>query len=372
MLSKNSQKFFQEIVQKIHKVAEEISREVSLMEVCGTHTQAVARYGIKELMPKNVKLTTGPGCPVCVTAQEDIDAIISLAMAGIPVATYGDMLRVPGYGGSLDDARSKGAKVFSVYSVMETVKLLKDYPNLVFFGLGFETTTPMTAYAIKSEFERRNNQRSLVVGKDCLGKENFSVYSTHKLFLPAMQALLDMGEAKIDGFLSPGHVSTIIGVEPYKYMEVPQVITGFTAEDVLLGIYILLNQIKDGRAEVENEYVRSVKEKGNEEAMKLIFEVFEPEDGNWRGFGIIPNSGLKIKEKYKEFDAKVKYKNILDKIKHTAIRKPCVCKCGEIIRGLKTPEQCPVFKKVCTPDKPIGPCMVSSEGACNVAFRYNK
>ena len=346
------------IIKKIEVFAEEIGRDVNLMEVCGTHTQAVARHGIRGLMPKNIRLTTGPGCPVCVTAQEDIDAVVSLALAGVPVATYGDMLRVPGHYGSLDQAREKGAKVFSVYSVEDAIGLLEECPDLVFFGLGFETTAPMTAYAVK---------------KACLsGRQGLTVYSTHKLFVPAMKALLKIGELKIDGFISPGHVSTIIGIAPYKNMNVPQAITGFTADDILVGIYMLLKQIKEGRAEVENEYARSVREEGNPKALKEIFDVFEAADGNWRGFGIIPKSGLEIKKKFSKYDAKVKYKNILDKVDFSFSRKPTPCRCGEIIRGLKSPRECPVFKKVCTPDNPVGPCMVSVEGACNVEFRYAK
>ncbi len=342
------------LLDKIKETAFSIKKDINLMEVCGTHTQAVARHGLKRLMPKNVHLTTGPGCPVCVTAQEDIDAIISLALAGIPVATYGDMLRVPGFFGSLDEARSKGAKVFDVYSTEDALALQKNYPDLVFFGLGFETTTPMTAYAIK---------------------KGLMVYSTHKLFLPAMSALLEMGELKIDGFLSPGHVSAVIGVEPYKEMKVSQVIAGFTAEDVLAAIYMLLKQIKDGRREVENEYLRAVKEKGNPAARKEIFDVFGIEDGNWRGFGIIPKSGLEIKKKYKDQDAKIKYKKIIENSKIQKLkdlRMKDMCRCGEIIRGLKNPKDCPMFKKACTPEKPFGPCMVSMEGACNVEYRYEK
>jgi len=341
----------EKIIEKINKLAQKIGRNVNLMEVCGTHTQEVARHGIRELMPKNVRLTTGPGCPVCVTAQEDIDAIVNLALAKIPVATYGDMLRVPGYYGSLDSAREKGAKVFSVYSVEEALKLWKKYPDLVFFGLGFETTTPMTAYAVK---------KGLVV------------YSTHKLFVPAMKALLKIGKLKIDGFIDPGHISTIIGIKPYEAINIPQVITGFTADDILVGIYMLLKQIQENRADVENEYRRSVREKGNPKALKEIFDVFDVSRGNWRGFGFIPESGLEIKNKYKKCDAKKKYKNILDKVDFSFSRRPTLCKCGEIIRGLKSPLECPIFKKVCAPENPIGPCMVSVEGACNVKYRYEK
>jgi len=342
------------LIQYISSLANEINRPVTLMEVCGTHTQAVSRFGIKEILPKNIKLVAGPGCPVCVTSQEDIDAIVNLALRSIPVASYGDVMRIPGYYGSLDQAKEKGTKVFSVYSVEEALGLARKYPDLIFFGLGFETTTPMTAWVIKKAKEENLD---------------FSVYSTHKLFIPAMKTLLDMGEIKIDGFIDPGHVSTIIGTEQYKILPVPQVITGFEQDDVLMGIYMLLKQIKEGRAEIENQYTRSVRPEGNPDAYKLIFEIFEPADGNWRGFGIIPGSGLKIKDKYKKFDAKVKYKDILDKVDFSKSQKPTACKCGEIIRGLLTPSQCSLFKKVCNPENPAGPCMVSVEGVCNVEYR---
>ena len=196
----------QKLISEINKLAREIGRGVNLMEVCGTHTQAISRNGIRQILPENINLITGPGCPVCVSSQKDIDAIVSLALAGIPVATYGDVLRVAGRFGSLDDAREKGARVFGVYDVVEALALQKKYPNLVFFGLGFDTTTPMTAWAIK---------------------KGLMVYSSHKIFIPAMQALLDLGEVNIDGFIDPGHVSAIIGSKPYEILGVAQVITGF-------------------------------------------------------------------------------------------------------------------------------------------------
>ena len=338
------------ILKEIKKLSDRIGRQINLMEVCGKHTQAISRYGIRGILPKNIKLTSGPGCPVCATAQEDIDAIVNIALAGVPVATYGDALRVPGWFGSLDQAREKGAKVFAIYSTEDALKLKEKYNNLVFFGLGFDTTTPMTAYAIK---------------------KGLTVYSTHKLFLPAMHALIDMGEIKIDGFIDPGHVSTIIGLKPYEELNVAQVITGFTDKDVLAGIYMLLKQIASGRKEVENQYLRSVRPDGNPRARQEIFSVFKIGDGNWRGFGIIPQSGLTIIDKYKNQDAKLKYKKILSQAKLSGIQKPTACVCGEIIRGLKESNNCPLFRKVCTPEKPIGPCMVSQEGACNVYYRYN-
>ncbi|EKE11768.1 MAG: hypothetical protein ACD_15C00027G0017 [uncultured bacterium] len=338
-------------IQQINKVAKEIGREVSLMEVCGTHTQAISRYGIRDVLPKNVKLITGPGCPVCVTAQKDIDALINLALAGIPIATYGDVLRVPGHYGSLNEAREKGARVFDVYSVAEALERQKEFPDLVFFGLGFETTTPMTAWGIQ---------------------QGLTVYSSHKVFLPAMQALLDMGEIKIDGFIDPGHVSTVTGIHPYEKLEIPQVITGFEMQDVLEGIVLLLNQIKNDDLTVVNQYSRLVKNDGNGKIRKIISEVFEITDGDWRGFGAIPGSGLKIRNKYRKFDAKVKYKDILDKVDFSHSGEPKGCKCGEIIRGLAEPKKCPMFGRRCTPENPIGPCMVSIEGACNVSYRYGK
>lgn len=335
-----------QILKQIHKTASRIKRNVNLMEVCGTHTRAVSQYGIRDLMPENIKLTTGPGCPVCVTSQKDIDAITYLAKSGIPIITYGDMVSVPGYYGSLDNAREEGAKVFSVYSIDEALKM--NMPDAVFFGIGFETTAPMTAYAVK---------------------KGLTVYSAHKLFLPAMKALIKMGEIKIDGFIAPGHVSSIIGVRPYEEMKVPQVISGFEPEDILVAILMLLKQIDEGRAEVENEYLRAVKYEGNTKACEAISDVFEVKDGEWRGFGIIPGSGLEIKDEYKDFDAKVKYKDIISKV--DSAPKISGCKCGEIIRGLKTPQSCPLFGS-CSPSNPHGPCMVSAEGACNVEYRYGK
>jgi hydrogenase expression/formation protein HypD len=340
------------ILEKIHEVAREIGRDVNLMEVCGTHTQAISRNGLRGLMPENVNLITGPGCPVCVTSQKDIDVIVSLALEGVPIATYGDLMRVPGAFGSLDQAREKGANVFDVYSTEDALKIQKDHPDLVFFGLGFETTTPMTAFAIR---------------------KGLCTYSTHKLFLPAMKALLEMGEIQIDGFIDPGHVSVIIGSDSYDDLgEVSQVITGFEARYVLKGIFMLLLQIKDGRKEIENQYVRAVTQDGNKKARDLIFDVFEVSDGDWRGFGTIPGSGLEIKRKYEKLDAKKRHREIIDEIDLTQSGEPKGCVCGEIIRGLKNPRQCPMFGRVCTPENPTGPCMVSVEGACNVSFRFEK
>lgn len=340
-----------QLIDKIHNIAKKIDREINLMEVCGTHTQTVVKNGIRQLMPKNVNLLTGPGCPVCVTDQKDIDNIVTIAFNNIPIATYGDLILVPGNSGSLEDAKAKGAKIFAVYSTDDALALQKQFSNIVFFGLGFETTTPMSAYAIK---------------------KGLTVYSSHKLFLPAMEVLLANPEIKIDGFINPGHVSAIIGTEKYHILKAPQVITGFEAKDVLIAIYMLLKQIQENRADVENQYTRVVTNTGNKKAYDLIFEIFETTNGNWRGLGEIPNSGLEIKEEFKNQNAKVIYKDILDKTSN--LKSPSsnfkTCKCGKIIQGLMKPNECPMFAKTCTPENPVGPCMVSVEGACNVEFEY--
>ncbi len=391
----------QKILKKINNLASKISREIVLMELCGTHTEAVAKFGIKKILPKNIKLLSGPGCPVCVTDQRDINAILVLALEGIPIACYGDVLRVPGtiknqnvkiknqndnvkcknnpdcHCGelikatkqsqnsitnlSLDKARELGADVNEVYSVEDALKLQKTKSNLVFFGLGFETTAPMTANAIK---------------------RGLAVYSSHKLFVPAMQALIDTPQLKIDGFINPGHVSAIIGITPYKNLltthyslltkPIPQVIAGFEAEDVLLTIYMLLKQIYENRAEVENEYTRAVRPEGNPKAIELINEVFEIKDAYWRGLGKIPNSGFEIRKKYSQFDSKVKYKKIIQNSKFKIQNSSTGCICGAILRGLKEPQDCKLFRKTCTPENPIGACMVSSEGACGIEAKYKE
>lgn len=338
-----------DLLKKISLLAKKIQRRVAIMEVCGTHTQAILRFGIRKILPKNIELITGPGCPVCVTAQVDIDAAVNLARFGVPIATYGDVLRVPGYFGSLEKARSEGAKVFDVYSVEDALEIKKKIPELVFFGIGFETTAPMTAVAIK---------------------KGLTVYSAHKLFFPAMEALLKIPNLKIDGFLCPGHVSVIIGSEIYKNLRVHQVIAGFEAEDILKSIYLLLDQIIKSEYRVDNEYARAVSLKGNLAAQKIISEVFEIGIGNWRGLGEIPNSGLEIKKKYQQFNAKIKYKNILDKVDFSKSHINKTCRCADILLGSQKPKNCPLFGKVCTPENPQGPCMVSVEGACSIEYQY--
>lgn len=345
-------KIMQRIINNINQLAGEIKKNITLMEVCGTHTEVIAKHGLRKILPKNIKLISGPGCPVCVTDQRDIDNIIELALQKIPIVTYGDMIKVPGNKMSLEQAVGQGAKIFSVYSTEEifTNPEIKPFINeLVFFGIGFDTTTPMTASIIK---------------------RGIAVYSTHKKFFPAMKALLENQEIKIDGFINPGHVSTIIGSKPYQQLKLSQVIAGFKPEDVLIAIYLLLKQIKGGKGVVENEYQRVVKTEGNLRAQKLINEVFEIKNTNWRGFGQIPKSGYEIRKKYQKFNAKIKYRDILDNLKIKENPKLKLCRCDEVIKGLIEPNECKLFSKSCLPENPVGPCMVSREGACNIKYRF--
>jgi hydrogenase expression/formation protein HypD len=339
------------IVEEIREKAQKIGRPVRLMELCGTHSQTIAEHGIKELMPKNVKLVSGPGCPVCVTDQSDIDVMVGLALAGIPVAVYGDTMQVPGNVMSLEEARRQGADVSVVYDITEAVQMQKEKPDLVFFGLGFETTTGMTAWAIK---------------------QGLMVYCAHKLFPPAMAALLANKKIQVDGFIDPGHVSAMIGTQVYEQFAIPQVVAGFSGENVLRAIAMLLTQILEGRKDVENDYVCLVKKEGNTKAMALMAEVFETSDARWRGLGEIKNSGLKIRKKYRNQDAAFVYPDLIAKIKTEIKIKPSACQCGLVLQGLIEPQQCPMFGRACTPDKPQGACMVSVEGSCHVEFRHNK
>jgi len=343
-MDKKTKKILAEISEK----AARIGRPLRFMELCGTHSQTIAEHGIKELMPKNIKLATGPGCPVCVTDQSDIDVVVGLALAGIPIAAYGDTLNVSGNIMSLEQARQNGADVRIVYDISEALKIKKEKPNLIFFGLGFETTTPMTAWAIK---------RGLIV------------YSAHKIFPPAMDALLKNKNIKVDGFINPGHVSAIIGMEVYKKFKIPQVITGFSGIDVLKAIDMLLSQIIAKKTKVENEYARVVQKNGNMKAKKLIAEVFEISNAHWRGLGVIKKSGLKIRKKYQKQDAEFVHEGLIKKIKAGIKSKPSACKCGLVLQGLIESKECPLFGKACTPDMPYGACMVSVEGGCNIEYK---
>lgn len=342
-------------VESIKQVAADLNGKVKLMHVCGTHEQTITHYGLRVLLPKNIEVVSGPGCPVCVTTQSEIDEIIQLARMGLTVTSFGDMSRVPGTEGkSLSDAKSQGCDVRIVYSISDAVEFAeKSGKEVVHMGVGFETTAPSTAVEILDE-----------------PPENFFVLCCHRLIPPAMEHLLKSGESEIRGFINPGHVSTITGCNVYakisaKY-HVPQVVAGFEPLDVLLGIQILLEMIKDHRNEVVNEYDRVVKPEGNKKALDAMSKVFSVCDMEWRGLGVIPKSGLKLKEDFHLHDARVKYEIKLPKEKkeHTAKG----CRCADVIKGLVYPQDCILFQKKCSPENPLGPCMVSGEGACNIVF----
>jgi hydrogenase expression/formation protein HypD len=335
-------------------------RRVRFMEICGTHTMAIFRHGIRSLLPEQIELVSGPGCPVCVTAMEEIDRAVKLAqLPGIMVTTFGDMLRVPGSSSSLKDEQARGAMVRMVYSTVDALKLAADNPDreVVFLGIGFETTAPTVAAAIKTACEQE--------------QQNFSVLSAHKLLPPAMDALLSAGDLAIDGFICPGHVTTIIGTSSYervaKRYHTPCVVTGFEPVDILEGILMLVEQTEQGRAAVQIQYARGASPEGNPAALHLMDEVFEPCDSPWRGLGIIPRSGLAIRKTYSGHDARIRFD-----IDVPSAIEPAGCRCTEILRGAARPTDCRLFRKVCTPRTPVGPCMVSSEGTCAAYFKYHE
>lgn len=333
-------------------------RRIAIMEVCGTHTVAIHRAGLRGLLPARLKLVSGPGCPVCVTPQSYVDVLIDLAQRpGVRVATYGDMIRVPGIETTLERAQGRGARVSIVYSVMDALDLARRNADeeVVFAGVGFETTTPPTAVAVKLARDEK-------VG-------NFSVLSAHKLIIPAMNALLSGGEVRIDGFLCPGHVSVILGSDAYRPVaerfKKPCVVAGFEPQEMLDGIERILAQLASGRAEVENAYMRAVTAAGNRAAWSLIEEVFEPADTPWRGLGTIPGSGLVFREEFAGQDAARRFG-----VAVTDREDDHGCRCGQVICGLIEPPECPLFAAACTPMHPIGPCMVSREGNCQAHYKY--
>jgi hydrogenase expression/formation protein HypD len=334
-------------------------RVMRLMEICGTHTVAIFRSGLRQLLPSTIQLISGPGCPVCVTANEDIDRAIWLArQPRVTITTFGDLVRVPGSSSSLHIERSKGADVRIVYATFDAVQIARENPDrqVVFLGIGFETTAPTVAAAIRQAAAEK--------------LENFSVLSAHKLLPPAMRALLDAGDLNLNGFICPGHVSTIIGAEAYREIvenyRIPCVVTGFEPLDLLQGITLLVDQIEKGEAEVMNQYRRAVTWEGNVAARRLMDEIFEPAHATWRGLGPIPLSGLKVRSAWEKYDS-VK----LFSMPTIEVKEHPGCRCGDVLRGLLTPPQCALFRKVCNPQSPMGPCMVSGEGTCGAYYRYH-
>jgi hydrogenase expression/formation protein HypD len=344
----------------VAKLARQIGREVRLMEVCGTHTMVAFRTGLRQLLPANVKLISGPGCPVCVTDTNYIDAAIELCRRpDVIVATFGDLLRVPGSETSLERERAAGANIRIVYSPTDALVLAKQSPShhVVFLGVGFETTAPTVAWNIWTAAHD--------------GVNNFSVLCVHKTMPRAMEALLKDQEVKIDGFLCPGHVSVITGAQMYEFIpahyHIPCVVTGFEAWDIMKGIALLLAQIAAGEAEVENQYSRSVTAQGNRVAQQVLADVFTACDADWRGIGTIPGSGLAIRDRYAAHDAVQALG-----VEFKPARVHPGCRCGDVLRGVLTPPQCKLFGKACTPSSPFGPCMVSSEGSCAAYYRYEQ
>ncbi len=352
------------------QLAAEVDRErdYHLMEFCGGHTHAIFRYGVEDLLPGNIHLVHGPGCPVCVLAIPRLDAAIELAQQpGVTLVSYGDMLRVPASRRrSLLKARAQGTDVRMVYSALEAVEIAAAEPQrqVVFFAVGFETTTPATAHVVL-EAQRR-------------GLRNFSVYCNHVLTPAAIQSILDSpevrewGRIRVDGFIGPSHVSAVIGSRPYEYFaeeyQRPVVIAGFEPLDVLEAIRMLVRQLNAGEAHVENEFTRGVTREGNRKAQRLVAEVFELRPSfEWRGLGELPYSGLRLKAAYAQLDAERRFE-----LKTQPVAENKACQCPAIIRGVKKPTDCAIFGTVCTPHNPIGSCMVSAEGACAAYYKYRR
>ncbi len=340
--------------EEIRKVAD---RPMRFMEVCGGHTMSIQKFGIPSLMPEHIQLLSGPGCPVCVTDRRFIDTAIALSrVENVIITTYGDLIRVPGSSSSLDVERGEGHDIRIVYSILDAIGIAKENPDkkIVFLGVGFETTTPATAAGV------------LNAGK--LGLKNFFIHSSHKVMPPAMTALIDEG-VKIDGYIAPGHVSTITGTSIYS--EIPGkyglgcVISGFEPLDLIQSILMLCRQMTTGKPAVEIQYKRAVVAEGNTKAQALVREVFEPADDWWRGLGVLKDSGLKLRPGYAHMDAA---RAIPVNVEPTREDRGCIC--GEILKGLKAPSDCKLFGKACTPNDPVGACMVSNEGACHAHYRY--
>ena len=344
------------IVERIKAASQ---KQIRLMEVCGTHTMSIFRSGIRGLLPDTVSLLSGPGCPVCVTSQNEIDAFIALSrFDDVIITTFGDLIKVPGTDSSLQKERAEGRDIRVVYSTFDALEIARKNPDkkVAFLGVGFETTAPTIAASILTAIEMR--------------LDNYFVFCAHKVLPPALDILMKVKETKIDGFILPGHVSVIIGIKAYlpffEQYQVPCVVAGFEPVDILQAILMLVEQIEAGGPKLVNGYRRAVTFNGNQKAQKLMEDVFEIIDADWRGIGILQKSGLKIRDEFAAYDArkvfKIETKDSMD---------PKGCACGEILTGLKIPSECPLYKKTCTPMDPVGPCMVSSEGTCAAYYRFH-
>jgi hydrogenase expression/formation protein HypD len=333
----------QEISRKLDQL---VDRDLSFMHICGTHEASIARHGLRSLLPKRLKIVMGPGCPVCITPQGEIDAALELVQKGCTVATYGDLLRVPGSSGSLE---SCGGDVRVVQGVHKAVEIAEQTDTeVVFISVGFETTAPTVAATLLAS-----------------PPENFSILSCHRLVPPAMKWLLEQGEANLHGFMLPGHVCTVTGYSDYEQFPVPQVVAGFEPEDILLGLLMLTTQVREGVHRIDNAYPRAVCREGNVRAKEIMYRVFEPCDSEWRGFPVIPGSGLRLRPEFSVYDAQKKFDIEVRHVdKHTA------CICDKVLRGIAQPSDCRLFDTACSPRRPVGPCMVSHEGACRIWHTY--
>ena len=343
------------LISQIHRRSRTPAR---FMEFCGGHTVTIFRYGIRQVLPRTLDMVSGPGCPICVTANADLDKAIAFSqIPEVIIATFGDMLKVPGSHSSLQQVKADGADVRMVYSTMDALKIAEDNPDksVIFLGIGFETTAPTIAASILQAEEK--------------GIRNYYVLSLHKLCPPVIRALLDSGEVRLHGLICPGHVSAIIGSHPWEFIArdygIPCVVSGFEPLDILQCVDMLVAQIENGESRVEIAYRRGVRPEGNQQALKLMEQVFEPCPAQWRGIGEVPDSGLKLREEYQHFDAELAFD-----IAPGLTYEPVGCICGDILRGVKTPADCRLFGKACTPEHPVGPCMVSSEGSCSAHYLY--
>ena len=349
------------LLREIEKLCQQLAQPIKIMEVCGGHTHSIFKYGIEEILPDVIELIHGPGCPVCVMPKGRLDDAIAISQnSNVILATFGDTMRVPGSKTNLLQAKAQSADIRMVYSPLDSLQIARENPNkeVVFFALGFETTAPSTAFTILQAAAEKIH--------------NFSMFSNHVLVIPALKALLDNPDLQLDGFIGPGHVSMVIGTDPYQFISQqyhkPIVVSGFEPLDIFQSIWMLLQQIVENRCEVENQYNRLVEKTGNHLALAAMNKVFAVrENFAWRGLGDIPDSGLKIRPEYAQFDAELKFT-----IPNLKVADHKACQCGEILKGVLKPWQCKVFGTACTPETPIGSCMVSSEGACAAYYKYGR
>ena len=352
-----SKDFTDKLIKGINEIIREINKPIKFMHVCGTHEHTISKYGLRTILPKEIEILSGPGCPVCICPAADIDKAVELGKRDDTIiTTFGDMIRVPATNISLAELKAKGADIRIVYGPNDAVKIARENRDkeVIFFAIGFETTAPLIGYELQSK-----------------PPSNFSVICAHKLIPAALELLMSQSQLRIDGFISPGHVSTIIGMKPYEIFsrgyKIPNVISGFEPNDVLLSILMLLKQVRDKNYDTINEYSRVVKPEGNIVAQKVIDDVFHPISSPWRGMGRVYDGGLEIRDKYKEFDADKKFDITIEKSQDI----PPGCSCHLVMVGKLYPFECRLFRKECNPLNPIGPCMVSLEGTCSIYYKYH-